>query len=60
VSYGTNYPEAYGQVGDYTGRVLNVEKPESLPVRQVTKEELVVNLKTAKALNLTIPPSLLA
>ena len=59
-SYGTNYPEAYGQVGDYLGLVLNGEKPESLPVRQVTKLELVINLKTAKALGLTVPPSLLA
>jgi putative tryptophan/tyrosine transport system substrate-binding protein len=41
VSYGTNYPDAYGQVGDYVGRVLNGEQPEDLPVRQVTKLELV-------------------
>jgi ABC-type uncharacterized transport system substrate-binding protein len=60
VSYGTNYPEAYGQVGDYLGRVLNGEKPENLPVRQITKLEFVINMKTAKTLGLTIPPTLLA
>jgi putative ABC transport system substrate-binding protein len=59
-SYGTNYPEAYRQVGDYIGRVLNGEKPENLPVQQVTKLQLVINTKTAKALSLAIPPSLLA
>ena len=59
-SYGTNYPEAHAQVGDYIGRVLNGEKPENLPVRQVTTLQLVINLKTAKALGLTIPASLLA
>jgi putative tryptophan/tyrosine transport system substrate-binding protein len=59
-SYGTNYPEAYRQVGDYLGRVLNGEKPENLPVQQVTKLQLVINLKTAKALGLVVPVSLLA
>jgi len=60
ISYGTNYPEAYRQVGDYVGRVLNGEKPENLPVQQVTKLQLVINIATAKALGLTVPPALIS
>jgi len=48
VSYGTNYPEAYRQAGDCLGRVLNGEKPENLPVQQVTKLQLVINTKDRK------------
>jgi putative ABC transport system substrate-binding protein len=58
--YGTNYPEAFRQVGDYISRVLNGEKPENLAGQQVTKLRLVINTKTAKALGLTVPPTLFA
>ena len=60
ISYGASLPDAWHQVGVYTGRILKGAKPLNLPVLQASKFEMVINAETARMLGITVPPSLLA
>ena len=59
MSYGPNIPEQYRQLGNYAGRILSGQKPSDVPVSRATRLEFVINLKTAKALDIVIPEHLL-
>jgi putative tryptophan/tyrosine transport system substrate-binding protein len=60
ISYGPNFPDLYRRAADYVDKILRGVKPADIPVEQPTKFDLVINLTTAKALGLTVPPTLLA
>jgi putative ABC transport system substrate-binding protein len=60
VSYGPNFPSLYRRAGDFVDKILRGAKPSDIPVEQPTKFDLVINLFVAKALGLTVPPTLLA